>query len=264
MEGDDWAPDDDPPRPRRAARGAGAGHRRPRRAGGRDLRRHLGRLDGARAGARAAASTPSRPTRTGPTAPRRSWPGPGWATASASTAGRPSATLPGLPDGAYDLCYIDADKTGYPAYLEQAVRLVRPGGLILADNVLSSGRVRPAGGRARRERRGARGLHPGGGRPPAAGHDRPHDRRRRQRSAPSCSRAGLRRRRVRRWYERSANQPPTKITKIRAATSSRPNASATSSAMNSSDRQRPPGRSPIRRRRASSSGSLHGARVAGA
>jgi len=27
------------------------------------------------------------------------------------------------------------------AYLEQAVRLVRPGGLILADNVLSGGRV---------------------------------------------------------------------------------------------------------------------------
>ena len=57
-------------------------------------------------------------------------------------------TLPGLPDGAYDLCYIDADKTGYPAYLEQAVRLVRPGGLILADNVLSGGRVAlPAGER---------------------------------------------------------------------------------------------------------------------
>ena len=50
-------------------------------------------------------------------------------------------TLPGLPDGAYDLCYIDADKTGYASYLEHAVRLVRPGGLILADNVLSGGRV---------------------------------------------------------------------------------------------------------------------------
>lgn len=50
-------------------------------------------------------------------------------------------TLPGLPDAAYDLCYIDADKTGYPAYLEHAARLVRPGGLVLADNVLSSGRV---------------------------------------------------------------------------------------------------------------------------
>jgi predicted O-methyltransferase YrrM len=51
------------------------------------------------------------------------------------------ATLPGLRAGAYDLCYIDADKAGYPAYLEQSVRLVRPGGLILADNVLSGGRV---------------------------------------------------------------------------------------------------------------------------
>jgi caffeoyl-CoA O-methyltransferase len=50
-------------------------------------------------------------------------------------------TLPGLADGTYDLCYIDADKTGYAAYLEQAVRLVRPRGLIVADNVLASGRV---------------------------------------------------------------------------------------------------------------------------
>lgn len=50
-------------------------------------------------------------------------------------------TLPGLPDAAYDLCYIDADKAGYPAYLEHSVRLVRPGGLILADNVFSGGRV---------------------------------------------------------------------------------------------------------------------------
>jgi predicted O-methyltransferase YrrM len=50
-------------------------------------------------------------------------------------------TLPLLPDGDYDLCYIDADKPGYVAYLEHAARLVRPGGLILADNVLAGGRV---------------------------------------------------------------------------------------------------------------------------
>ncbi|MGD9572500.1 MAG: O-methyltransferase [Thermoleophilia bacterium] len=49
-------------------------------------------------------------------------------------------TLPGLSPG-YDLCYIDADKTSYAAYLEHAVRLVRPGGLIVADNVLAGGRV---------------------------------------------------------------------------------------------------------------------------
>jgi predicted O-methyltransferase YrrM len=48
-------------------------------------------------------------------------------------------TLPGLPDGAYDLCYLDADKTGYPAYLDHALRLVRPGGLIVADNVFGGG-----------------------------------------------------------------------------------------------------------------------------
>lgn len=55
--------------------------------------------------------------------------------------GPADGSLPSLPEGAYDLAYIDADKTGYPAYLEHALRLVRPGGLIVADNVLSSGRV---------------------------------------------------------------------------------------------------------------------------
>ena len=44
-------------------------------------------------------------------------------------------------DGPFDLAFIDADKVSYPAYLEWAVRLVRPGGLIVADNVLRSGAV---------------------------------------------------------------------------------------------------------------------------
>ena len=48
-------------------------------------------------------------------------------------------TLARLPDGAYDLAYIDADKPGYAAYLDHAARLVRRGGLILADNVLWDG-----------------------------------------------------------------------------------------------------------------------------
>lgn len=48
-------------------------------------------------------------------------------------------TLPRLPSGAYDLAYIDADKPAYPRYLEHALRLVRPGGLVLADNVLWGG-----------------------------------------------------------------------------------------------------------------------------
>jgi predicted O-methyltransferase YrrM len=55
--------------------------------------------------------------------------------------GPAAETLPHLEPGAYDLAYIDADKVGYPAYLEQAVRLVRRGGLILADNVFQGGRL---------------------------------------------------------------------------------------------------------------------------
>ncbi len=55
--------------------------------------------------------------------------------------GPASETLPSLAPGAYDLCYIDADKPGYVGYLDHAVRLVRPGGLIVADNILAGGRV---------------------------------------------------------------------------------------------------------------------------
>jgi caffeoyl-CoA O-methyltransferase len=43
--------------------------------------------------------------------------------------------------GPYDLCFIDAVKTEYPAYLEHALNLVRPGGMICADNVLWQGLV---------------------------------------------------------------------------------------------------------------------------
>ena len=41
----------------------------------------------------------------------------------------------------FDACFIDADKSGYPVYLQHALRLVRSGGLILGDNALWSGRV---------------------------------------------------------------------------------------------------------------------------
>jgi caffeoyl-CoA O-methyltransferase len=49
--------------------------------------------------------------------------------------------LRSLPSGRYDAVFIDADKEGYSFYLEQALRLVRLRGLILADNVLWQGRV---------------------------------------------------------------------------------------------------------------------------
>jgi caffeoyl-CoA O-methyltransferase len=43
--------------------------------------------------------------------------------------------------GSFDLAFIDADKTNYRGYVEGALLLVRPGGLIAIDNVLRSGRV---------------------------------------------------------------------------------------------------------------------------
>ncbi len=41
----------------------------------------------------------------------------------------------------FDLAFIDADKKSYPAYFDRAFDLVRPGGLILLDNVLWGGAV---------------------------------------------------------------------------------------------------------------------------
>lgn len=51
-------------------------------------------------------------------------------------------TLRALPaERAFDLAYLDADKTGYPAYYDELVPRLRPGGLLGIDNVLMSGRV---------------------------------------------------------------------------------------------------------------------------
>jgi predicted O-methyltransferase YrrM len=43
--------------------------------------------------------------------------------------------------GRFDMAFIDGDKANYDAYYEKCLALVRPGGLILIDNVLWSGRV---------------------------------------------------------------------------------------------------------------------------
>jgi len=52
--------------------------------------------------------------------------------------------------GPYDLCFIDADKDGYPDYLNWAADNLRPGGLVLADNVFLFGELadKPTGARA--------------------------------------------------------------------------------------------------------------------
>jgi predicted O-methyltransferase YrrM len=44
-------------------------------------------------------------------------------------------------EGGFDFAFIDADKGGYLGYYERALRLLRPGGLLLVDNTLWSGRV---------------------------------------------------------------------------------------------------------------------------
>jgi predicted O-methyltransferase YrrM len=41
----------------------------------------------------------------------------------------------------FDFVFIDADKVGYPTYLELALKLVRPGSLIVADNMVREGAV---------------------------------------------------------------------------------------------------------------------------
>ncbi len=57
-------------------------------------------------------------------------------------------TVAGLLDqgngDSFDFAFIDADKPNYDAYYEQCLRLVRPGGLILLDNMLWHGTVADA------------------------------------------------------------------------------------------------------------------------
>ncbi len=53
-------------------------------------------------------------------------------------------TLPTLEKTApvpFDLIFIDADKQGYPEYLRWALKLARPGTVIVADNVVRQGKV---------------------------------------------------------------------------------------------------------------------------
>ena len=49
-----------------------------------------------------------------------------------------------LADGrenTFDLAFIDADKKSYPDYYERCLRLVRPGGVVVLDNVLWGGEI---------------------------------------------------------------------------------------------------------------------------
>lgn len=55
--------------------------------------------------------------------------------------GRALEVLPRLTDTAYDVVFCDGDKTEYAGYLEQALRLLRPGGVVVFDNALWHDRV---------------------------------------------------------------------------------------------------------------------------
>lgn len=45
------------------------------------------------------------------------------------------------PDASFDVVFLDADKEGYVHYLSHARRLLRPGGLLMADNAFWKGKV---------------------------------------------------------------------------------------------------------------------------
>lgn len=53
-------------------------------------------------------------------------------------------TLPQIADASVDAVFLDADKEGYVDYLRQAMRMLRPGGILLADNVLAGGAIADA------------------------------------------------------------------------------------------------------------------------
>ena len=90
--------------------------------------------------------------------------------------------LPRLRDAAYDLVFVDADKSAYGVYYEQALRLLRPGGIVAFDNALWHDRVADPSQRDP-ETVGAARARQAGARRRAAG------RRRCCRSATACSSA---------------------------------------------------------------------------
>jgi predicted O-methyltransferase YrrM len=67
--------------------------------------------------------------------------------AAAGFAGRAKVSVGAAIDllptlrGPFDFVFVDADKASYPAYLEWSVKLSRPGGVIVLDNMVRAGRV---------------------------------------------------------------------------------------------------------------------------
>jgi predicted O-methyltransferase YrrM len=55
--------------------------------------------------------------------------------------GRALDVLPRLADGVYDLVFVDADATECGACAEAALRLLRPGGVLLVNGAMAGGRI---------------------------------------------------------------------------------------------------------------------------
>jgi predicted O-methyltransferase YrrM len=55
--------------------------------------------------------------------------------------GSGQSILPGLPGWSFDAAFLDADKSGYPFYLRECLRLVRRGGLVMVDNAFAFGEL---------------------------------------------------------------------------------------------------------------------------
>ncbi len=55
--------------------------------------------------------------------------------------GAGAEVLPRFAAGSADAALLDADKKSYPLYLEQCLRILRPGGLVMADNAFAFGQL---------------------------------------------------------------------------------------------------------------------------
>jgi predicted O-methyltransferase YrrM len=49
--------------------------------------------------------------------------------------------LPTLAAGSADAIFLDADRTSYPRYLPECLRILRPGGLLMVDNAFANGNI---------------------------------------------------------------------------------------------------------------------------
>ncbi|HZS94048.1 MAG TPA: O-methyltransferase [Chloroflexota bacterium] len=76
---------------------------------------------------------------------RKNIEGAGFADSIEIRQGPASDSLAAMQRESFDLVFIDADKVGYPRYLEHALRLTHPGSVIVADNAWRGGAVAEAG-----------------------------------------------------------------------------------------------------------------------